>query len=363
MKWKDAKNIINYILAKDFGKIFIEIIILGMHVWAISLEHPISMYLKIILSLIFLIILVDLFRTANTARKVFQEKHIPLVVAVGRSDDETRGDDEVSAMVSDVLDSMSEYHFDERTFADDFHIARDNWLVERKSSLSDDSTEWTGLVHRFRDKSVRLSAKSGLKGKKVFHLFLMCPSALAMGLGAVTGIHQETVLHHFQRGTGSTHPYLPLIDFHSRSDLSRGGLHDLKSKATQPYEYIRVEAPNTLTKVVPVSLHLSGHDPKSEVDKLAYGRLLSAVHIRNTYNNTLSADADWFKVANEVADVLLGLSSRAEVEKIELYPSCPAIIAFAVGMVLGVHARIEAFQWDGENYYSVFSLNKLRHGK
>ena len=126
MKWEDAKNIINYILAKDFGKIFIEIIILGLHIWAISLEHPISIYLKIILSLIFLTILVDLFRTANTARKVFQEKHIPIVVAVGRSDDN------VSAMVSDVLDSMSEYHFDERTFETDFHIARDNWLVGRK---------------------------------------------------------------------------------------------------------------------------------------------------------------------------------------------------------------------------------------
>ena len=285
------------------------------------------------------------------------------MVAVGRSDDETRCDDEVSAMVSDVLDSMNEYHFDEGTFEADFHIRRDNWLVERKSPLPKDSSEWVNLIHRFRDKSVRLSAMPGLKGRKVFHLFLMCPSALAMGLGAVTGIHHETVLHHFQRGTGSTHPYLPLIDFHSRSDLSRGGLHDIKSKATQPYEYIRVEAPDTLTKTVPVSLHLSGHDPESEVDGLASNRLLSAVHIRNTYNNTLPVDADWFMAAQEVASVLLGLSSHPDIEKIELYQSCPIIIAFAVGMALGTHARIEVFQWDGENYYSVFSLNRLRHGK
>jgi len=361
MKWKDAKNIINYILAKDFGKIFIEIIILGMHVWVISLEHPMLVYLKIILSLIFLIILVYLFRTANTARKAFQEKHIPIVVAVGRSDDETRGDDEVSAMVSDVLDSMSEYHFDEKTFADDFHVTRYNWLVERKSSLPKDSSEWVNLVHRFKDKIVRLSAEPGLKGRKVFHLFLMCPSALAMGLGAVTGIHHEVVLHHFQRGTGSTHPYLPLIDFHSRSDLSRGGLHDIKSKATHPYEYISVEAPDTLTKTVPVSLHLSGHDPKSGVDELASRRSLSAVHIRNTYNNTLPVDADWFRAAQEVASVLLDLSSHLDVEKIELYQSCPVIIAFAVGMALGTHARIEVFQWDGANYHPVFPLNTLRH--
>lgn len=362
MKWKDAKNIISYILAKDFGKIFIEIIILGLHIWAISLEHPISMYLKIILSLIFLIILFDLFRTANTARKVFQEKHLPIVVAVGRSDDETRGDDEVSAMVSDVLDSMSEYNFDERMFEADFHIRRDNWLVERKSSLSDDPGEWTGLVHRFRDKIVRLSAMPSLKGKKVFHLFLMCPSALAMGMGAVTGIHHEVVLHHFQRGTGSAYPYLPLIDFHSRSDFSRGGLHEIKSKVNHPHEYISVEAPETLTAVLPASLHLSGHDPRSDVDKLASDRSLSAVHIRNTYNNTLPVDADWFRVANEVATVLLDLSSHAEVDKIKLYQSCPTIIAFAVGMALGTHARIEVFQWDGEKYYPVLRLNMLRHG-
>ena len=360
MKWKDAKNIINYILAKDFGKIFIEIIILGIHVWAISLKHPISIYLKIILSLIFLIILVDLFRTANTARKVFQEKHVPIVVAVGRSDNETRGGDEVSAMVSDVLDSMSEYHFDERTFEDDFHIAQDNWLMERKSSLTKDSGEWVNLVHRFRDKSVRLSANPELRGKKVFHLFLMCPSALAIGLGAVTGIYQETVLHHFQRGTGAAYPYLPLINFHSRGDLSRGGLHDIKSKATKPYEYICVEAPGTFTRILPVSLHLSGYDPKNKVDKLASGRSLSTVHIRNTYNNTLSVDADWFRVAQEVVSVLRDLLSYPDVEKIEFYQSCPIIIAFAVGMALGTHARIEVFQWDGEKYYPVFPLNTLR---
>jgi hypothetical protein len=268
MKWNDTKNIINHILAKDFGKIFIEIIILGLHIWSISLENPISMYLKIILCIIFLIILIYLIIDVKTAIKLFAEKHIPIVVAVGRSDDD------VSAMVSDVLDSMNEYNFDERTFEDNIHITRDNWLVERKSPLPDDPGEWVSFVHRFEDKIVRLSAMPGLRGRKVFHLFLKCPSALAMGLGAVTGIYQETVLHHLQPGTGSAHPYLPLIDFSARSDFSRGGIHDIKSKMTRPHEYISLETPETLTNVLPVSLHLSGHDPESEVDKLASGRSL-----------------------------------------------------------------------------------------
>ena len=354
MKWKDARKIIGYIFAKDFGIIFLEIIILGMHVWAISLEHPILVYLKIILFLIFLIIFFDLIRRIKIAIKLSSEKHIPIVVAIGRSDDE------VSATISDVLDSISEYHFDERTFEDDLHVNQDNWLVERKSYLPDDSSEWVSLVHRFEAKIVRLSAMPSLKGRKVFHLFLKCPSALAMGMGAVTGIYQETVLHHFQRGTGLTHAYLPLIDFHSRSDRSQRGLHAIKSKATLPYEYISVEAPETLTDVLLVSLHLSGHDLKSEVDKLAFGRSLSAIHIRNTYNNTLPVDADWFRVAHEVTTILLDLSSHAGVEKIELYQNCPITIAFAIGMALGTHARIEVFQWDGENYHPVFPLNTLR---
>jgi len=117
--------------------------------------------------------------------------------------------------------------------------------------------------------------------------------------------------------------------------------------------------------VVLVSLHLSTHDPMSDVDKLASDRSLSAVHIRNTYNNTLPMDADWFRVANEVADVLLGLSSRPDVENIELYQSCPITIAFAVGMALGTHARIGVFQWDSRDkrYHPVFHLNTLRHGR
>ena len=103
----------------------------------------------------------------------------------------------------------------------------------------------------------------------------------------------------------------------------------------------------------------------SDVDKLASDRSLSAVYIRNTYNNTLPVDADWFRVANEVADVLLDLSSRHEVETIELYQSCPVIIAFVVGMALGTHARIGVFQWDSreKRYYPVFHLNTLRHGR
>ena len=366
MRLNDARKVIGYILSKDFIKIFIEIIILGIHVWVISMEYYLATYLKIVLCIFFLIILVDLFRTANTARKVFQEKHIPIVVAVAKSDDEVRGDDEVRSMINDVLDSMDEYHFDEKTFGDKpFYVCRSDWLVERRSSLSDDPDEWTGLVHRFRDRIVRLSAMPGLRGRKVFHLFFMCPATLAMGFGAVTGIYYEVVLHHFQRGTGSPHPYLPLIDFRKKSDSHSGGLHGIKSKATLPYEYISVEAPETLKDVLPISLHLSGHDPMGNVDKLASDRSLSAVHIRNTYGNTLPVDADWVRVANEVADVLLGLSSRHEVETIELYQSCPVIIAFVVGMALGTHARIWVFQWDGreKRYYPVFRLNTLRHGR
>ncbi len=365
MKSKDVMEVIGYILSKDFGMIFLEIILGIVHIWIISTKYYVPTYLKIALCIIFIIVLIYLYIRVNTAVKVFREKHIPIVVAIARSDDETKGNDEVMAMVNDVLDSMNEYNFDERTFEDDFYVNRDNWLVERKSSLLDDSAEWIGLVHRFRDKIIGLSAMPSLRGKKVFHLFLMCPSALAMGMGAVIGTNYEVVLHHLQRGTGSTHPYLPLIDFHSRSDLSQGGIHDIKSKVDSPYEYISVEAPETLTDVVLVSLHLSTHDPRSDVDKLASDRSLSAVHIRNTYNNTLPVDADWFRVANEVADVLLGLSPRPDVEKIELYQSCPITIAFAVGMALGTHARIVVFQWDGgeKRYHPVFHLNTLRHGR
>jgi hypothetical protein len=365
MKPKDIGKIIDHILSKDFGMIFLEIILEIIHIWIILSKYYVSMHLKVVLCITFLFILINLFKRVKIAIKVFREKHIPIVVAVARSDDETKGNDEVRAMVNDVLDSMNEYSFDERTFEDDFHVNRDNWLVERKSSFSDDSSEWTNLVHRFKDAIIGLSAMPSLRGRKVFHLFLKCPSALAMGMGAVAGIHHEVVLHQLQRGTGSNHPYPPLIDFHTRSDFSQGGLHEIKSKVDLPYRYTSVEAPETFTNVVLVSLHLARDDPKSKVDELASNRSLSVVHIRNTYNNTLSVDADWFRVAHEVATVLLDLSSHAGVEKIELYQSCPVIIAFAVGMALGMHTGIEVFQWDGreKRYYPVFRLNTLRHGR
>ena len=155
MKSKDTVEVIGYILSKDFGMIFLEIILGIIHIWIISTKYYVPMYLKIVLCIIFIIVLIYLSIRVNTAIKVFREKHIPIVVAVARSDDETKGNDEVRAVVNDVLDSMNEYNFDERTFKDDFYMNRDDWLVERKSSLPEDSSEWINHVHRFRDTIIR----------------------------------------------------------------------------------------------------------------------------------------------------------------------------------------------------------------
>jgi hypothetical protein len=287
-----------------------------------NLPKPVTIFLFFLLAILFF----GLFKEALSVHKIFREKHIPIVLLAGRNDDE------YESMISDVLQTMKEYRFDRQSFEDDFYVDKDSYIIRRENNLSENQYEWETLAHSFENKIIKLSAK--LKGRKVFHIFLNCPAALAVGLGSVIGTKYEVVLHHYQKGSGSN-PYHPVIDFYSLSTLNQDGVHILKSRVNPPYQFIRVEETQTLSSIVLVSLFLAGHDLKGDVEKISNERSTPAFHIRSTMEGTIPLNVDWLRVSREVASYLLNLTSNKEIENLELYLSCPIILAFAIGMTFG----------------------------
>lgn len=308
--------------------------------------------LKYVLIIITIVLLWQLIKESVSVRKIFKEKKIPLIVIIGRNDDE------YAAMVSDVILSMKDYGFEKQSFEDDFNIDQDNYVIRKENNLTEDSHEWEKQVHNFENKVIKLSAK--LKGRNIFYIYLNAPAALVIGMGALLGTKYEVVLHHYQPGMGEN-PYHPLIDFHSMED-NKEGIHLLKSRITSPNQFIEIEEPQILSSSIIVSLYLAGHDPKGDVEKIAARRNISIIHLRNKTEATLHLDADWLRVVREVATYLLNLSANNRIETIELYMSTPIVIAFALGMALGTQSPIRVYQWFSKDkiYYPVLDLNKLR---
>ncbi len=317
-----------------------------------NLPKPVTIFLILLLA----ILLWGLLKETMSVHNIFREKHIPIVILAGRNDDE------YASMISDVLHAMKEYGFDRQSFEDDFNVDKDNYIVRRENNLTENQPEWEALVHSFENKVIKLSAK--LKGRKVFHIFLNCPAALAIGLGSIIGTKYEVVLHHYQKGSGDN-PYHPVIDFYSLSSLNQVGVHILKSRVNAPNQFIRVEEPQTLSSIVLVSLFLAGHDLKGDVEKISNERQIPALHIRSTMEGTIPLNADWLRASREVTTYLLNLASNKEIKTIELYLSCPIILAFAIGMAFGTQTPIVVHNWFpvSKEYKPVLELNKLRQSR
>ncbi len=299
------------------------------------------------LGLVALLIL-EIGQDLRSTYQLLREKHLPMMVMAGVGDERSR------AMVHDALAVMQEWGFDERTFTDDFNVQREDWLVRRTRDLPVRRRPWEELVDSFESKVNALAAR--LEGLEVFHLFLNCPSVLAMGLGAVLRTNHLVVLHHY-----ADSEYTPVIDFYASRQEVPTGLGQLAMPAAKPFRYIEVLEPEQFSPHLYVALQLAGHDPRGDVERLAREAGTGVVHIRNTYDNRLTEADDWLLAAREVVTVLLGLVARPEVERLHLFVSSPVVLAAAIGMGLGTRSPITVHHWfaDRHEYRDIFDLEKL----
>ncbi len=265
--------------------------------------------------------------------------HIPLLTIVGRDRAKAK------TTISDVLEIVGERGFDRRHYRDQFDVEQADWVLHREDLLGTDPADWISLGRRFLQRAQSLER---LKGRKIFHVFLDCPIALAVGLGASLGTRYLTNLYHWQP------PYVQVMDIH---DPAR-----LKARAPSPPQYITVQWPERWTSDVLISLQLSAFSPEAFFKAEIAERELALVIIENTYDNALSLEADWFQVVLEVVNVLQQVLNQPGVRRLHLAFSSPVPLAFAIGMALGVQPPVRVYSWfRGQRIYvPVFDLDQIR---
>jgi len=288
------------------------------------------------------LLMVDLALTIRRARRIVREKHIPVVVVVGKSDDEYR------SMLSDAQQMASRWGYDEREFDAEFDVEREDTVVHRESRLPPDPSLWKELAGKFERKIHRIDGK--LKGRRIYHLFLNCPAALALGMGSTLGTRYLAMLYHW------VPPYRLVVNLYQKSPPG-----EVKRRIEPPYEFISVERPEALASEMFVSLSLSAHSIRGGIETLARQKGMPAVHIQNLYGGVLPLDADWLRVAQEVNSVLLELIARPEVNRLHLALAAPLPLAFLIGMALGRQSLITVHHWfaDLGEYHPVLELEKL----
>ncbi len=309
---------------------------------------PIAWFWKVVWGMIAILLVVDIVGTVNGELKLARERHVPLVVFVPPPEmPEGSVLDAYSAMIGDVARAVRQEGFDEREFVSRFGVAQDEWALWRDTALPGEQEEWRQAVRRFGLRVHRLAHKLG--EQHVFHIFLRCPAALAVGLGAAVGTHHRLVVYHHQPGEPGG-PYIPVVNSPRQKACPERRRREplrvrLGKQVEQPYQYITVEQPEEMTQEVYVSLFLARHDPRGDVERVAQAVHSGVVHIRSARPGVLTADDDWLLVAREVVDVLLGLIGQAEVRRIHLALSCPVALAFVLGVGLGTQSAITVYNW------------------
>lgn len=293
-----------------------------------------------------------LFGSYRRAVKLYREKHIPIVLGLGCSDEEFRN------LVEDAFQAAKPYGFDEAVYAKDYALLRQDFTHHREENVPEDPEKWRSLS--LREKHLVISLQSKIAGKKVFHFFLRCPNALAIGIGAALGTKHELICHHYQPGAGASE-YFPLIELTPRN-VPAEGVRILKTRV-EDFKYINVKGSENAANKVYVALFFAGHDPRSDVQELASKDSAAVVEITSRFPpGTIPLDADWLLLAREIITVLLGLIERRDVKEVHLFPSMPVCLAFAVGMGLDNRVAFAVHSWYKElsQYKKVLHLNELR---
>lgn len=279
---------------------------------------------------------------------IIRKKHIPIIIDVG--DDI----EYVDSMRKTVYAHMRRCKFNPHIYFRQLKIKEQYITIHEDDYLSSHTKDWFGIVEEYTEHLHYFN--TNLEGLRNFHIFMKCPVALTVGLGAVTGTNNAVALYHHSDGH-----YKRVINLLNDEKTAPMGTHILKNRVTQPFEYIEVNEPKKKTSHLFISLGLASHPPLSDVIRLAESKSVDILNITNKYNSTLSTDKDWLLAAREVLTEIMRWISEKNVTKVVLCISAPLPLAFAIGMGLGRQSPITVCQWFAKEskYYPVLELNKL----
>ena len=303
---------------------------------------------------VYIISFVLLFSFCSKIRDIYRlmrEKHVPLIVDVG--DD----DSFVDTMRKNAIDSMqvNGFHYNPKVYAKQFNVDASDVSIQHEFPLNHTQEDWYRLLKSF-DSHLNL-LHTRLSGSRTFHIFMKCPTALAFGMGALSGSKNCVVLYHHDGNQ-----YRKVIDCYHDPRFQQEGAHFMKSQAEKPFEYFQINQPSKQNCPLYIALDLSAHPTFKGVQLLAEEAGAAVLGIEKTYENTLDFEkSDWCQAARECATVIRKWTAKAEYKGAALFLNAPLPLSFAIGMGIGTPVPLTINHWFREEnaYHPVYELNKI----
>lgn len=282
-----------------------------------------------------------------------KQKRVPFLVVIGKSENEFRD------TLNEVDLALTKYHSDLENLKKAYNLRENNWIYHQDIPLSTKPKDWHNTILKIRERFWELAAE--LPGRKVYQFIMNAPASLALALGATIGSRNEYIFLHYMAGTGEN-PYHDVIDF-SKEQIS-AGVRILHTRIDK-FEHIQALGLEDLNQSKPVeilvAIHLAGHCPIGDVAKRSKETGLPMIVIQSHFGGTIPLNADWIRIAREVANVLLKVSSQENTERLHLFLSLPLPVAFCVGTALGRFVRATVYNYFPKpgRYFEVFKLEEL----
>jgi hypothetical protein len=284
--------------------------------------------------------------------KLQKEKNVPFLIVVGKPKNEYRD------TLNEVELAWMHYQLNVELIKKTFRLHQEDWTYYREQKLSSKPKEWHDTLIEIGEKFWSMAAN--LPGRKAYHFIMNGPASLALALGATIGSRNAFVFYHYMAGTGNS-SYHKVVDF-SDKNISEG-THRLKTRIAE-FQYVQIFGVENISRnrsEVLVAIHLAGHNPIGDVEARSKETGLPMITIQSKFAGTIPLDADWIRLSQEVATVLLNLSGNANIQRMHLFLSMPIPIAFCVGAALGKFVRATVYNSYGRagEYFEVFRLEEL----
>lgn len=285
-------------------------------------------------------------RIRRSVHLLHSEKPVPLVLVAGVPRRAAEAD---LALLKDTITHHTGFK-DFHTVEQFFNVRYDDLLAHRHDPLPTDPAVW----HDFLDQAQQEARQflEHVAGRRVYHVAVRGPSALAMGLGAVIGTRSRVVGYHY-----SDNHYHPVLD------LTDDVRQVKESSADRPFLFVSMIYPEAFAEDTAVVLDLAGHIPTGDVQAYlaTWPQPPPLVEVRNTYRGNLPV-GDWVPVVQELFSVFNVLQRDRAVRRIHLFQAMPGPLALGLGMALGPFVPITVYQYDRTQgtYFPALHLNQLR---
>ena len=228
-----------------------------------------------------------------------------------------------------------------------YRLSREELFIQNEK-IPNNSDAWNQYLKLFAQKIKKINDE--LKNYTL-HIGTSI-SAMSFGMGIILGAKRKYILYHFQGGN-----YYPLIDLKSDS-------RSIKNVAKREPKQIKISAeihdnPHTVDLII----YLASHSLQRSVREFTKNPNQIFIKVGDNKQGKLPLEPDvWSEIVSELYSTINEYRDRYGIKKFNLFLSCPAIIALALGMAVGNFIDIDVYHYIPERreYFLAFNATNLQ---